>query len=124
MRMKPLLAVFFLSILCLTLAADRIIIKTGFLTGNDYTNFSETEKRAYCSGFVNGLVMAPTFGAPKEKTAWIEEYSVGMTDQQVAAILTKFLNDNPGKWQRPMSILSFEAMKTAYDKEHPSTGDK
>ena len=111
----------------LTLAASFVVvaqthlveIKIGFCTGKDYRTFTEYEKAAYAAGFVNGLTMAPALDAPKDKTKWLEDYFVGMTQPQVAAIIAKYLDDNPGIWHRSLNMLSYAAIKTAYDKAHP-----
>jgi hypothetical protein len=102
--------------------SNPIQIKNGFGTGNDYRQYTKAERLSYSMGFVNGLLMAPAFDAPKQQTKWLEEYVVGMKSEQVATIISKFLDDNPGRWHEALNVLSFAATKDAYDKAHPSVG--
>jgi hypothetical protein len=39
-----------------------------------------------------------------------------MTNEQVAAIITTFLNDNPERWHEPLNILTYVAIEHAYNK--------
>ena len=103
-----------------TLFADDepVRIHNGFGTGQDYIKMSESQKRAYAMGAINGMIIAPLFGAPKDKMRWLESYAENMTDEQVAAILTKYLQDNPGRWHYGLHVLMYSAVKEAYDKSH------
>jgi hypothetical protein len=89
---------------------QRVSISPGFLKGKDYLDMTATEKRVYAMGAVNGMLVAPLLDAPKEKVAWLERCTNNMTDEQVAAIITKYLNDNPGEWHYGMNVLSLNAM--------------
>ena len=51
---------------------QRVSISRGFFTGRDYFEMSDTEKRAYATGAVNGMLVAPFFGAPEERLAWFK----------------------------------------------------
>jgi len=97
-------------------ADDPVWIKDGFGTGNDYIQMNDSQKRAYAMGAINGMLLAPLFGAPKEEMQWFESYVVKMTDKQVAAILSKFLADNPGRWHEGLHVLMYAAIKEAHDK--------
>lgn len=96
-----------------------VIVTSGFGTGNDYMAMSVREKYAYVMGAINGMLMAPVFGAPEKNTKWFTDYIKGMTNKQVVAILTKFLDDNPGRWHEPLNLLTYDAMQDAYDKANP-----
>lgn len=88
-------------------------VQAGFMNGNDYLELDASEKRAYAAGVVNGMLNATLLGAPEEKVAWFNGCTKSMNDEQVAAIITKFLRDNPAQWHLPLNILSFNAMKQA-----------
>src|SRR2546425_2858939 len=82
-----------------------------FLHGNDYLQLPEAAKGAYVTGVVDGLLDAPAaFGAPKKRTAWLEDCVVGTSSEQLAAIADKYLRENPGKWNWPMNGLIYSAM--------------
>lgn len=88
-----------------------VSIKSGFLTGNSYRILPTSNKRSYIAGFIDGTLVAPLFDAPKKETAWLERCIVGMTDQQVVAILEKWLSENPARWHESMNVLSFVALR-------------
>jgi hypothetical protein len=88
-------------------------VHAGFMKGNDYLELDASEKRAYAMGAVNGMLVAPLLGAPEEKLKWLQDCTLDMNDEQVAAIITKYLRDNPAKWHFPMNLTSFNAMKLA-----------
>lgn len=106
----------FLAAATLFAADEYVIIHNGFCTGQDYIKMSESQKRAYAMGAINGMLIAPTFGAPKDKMVWLESYVENMNDEQVAAILSKYLQDNPGRWHDGLNVLTYSAMKEAYGK--------
>ena len=117
--MKTKFIIFFLIFLAavtLFAADERVWIHDGFGTGQDYIKMSESQKRAYAMGAINGMIIAPLLGAPKDKMGWLESYIENMTDEQVAAILSKYLQDNPGRWHDGLHILMYSAVKEAYDK--------
>lgn len=117
--MKTKVIVFLLIFLAATtlFAADELfLIHNGFGTGQDYIKMSESQKRAYAMGSINGMIIAPLLGAPKDKMGWLESYVENMTDEQVTAILSKYLQDNPGRWHDGLNVLMYSAVKEAYDK--------
>lgn len=91
----------------------KVTISQGFLSGEEYLNLDTTGKRSYAMGVLSGMLTAPLFGAPEEKVSWLSSCAVNMSDEQVAAILTKYLRDNPGKWQYAMNVTSFNAMRAS-----------
>jgi len=75
--MKTKFIVFFLIFLAAATlyAADKpILIHNGFGTGQDYIKMSESQKRAYAMGSINGMIISPLLGAPKDKMGWLESY--------------------------------------------------
>jgi len=86
---------------------------TGFIKGNTYREYSDDVKAVYVMGVMDGMVIAPVFSAPKKKLAWLEACSVGMSGYQVAAIVDKYLRDNPEHWHEPTNILVYSAMLDA-----------
>jgi hypothetical protein len=90
--------------------ATPVAIHNGFGTGEQYLNMSEPEQRAYAAGTINGILLAPLFGAPKKNLRRIENCVTGMTDSQVAAILTKYLRDNPSRWHETTHTSMYSAL--------------
>jgi len=65
--MKRLLALLVLLLFVNAYANQQTVkISPGFFSGKDYLDMSDTEKRAYVTGQINGMLVAPFFGAPEE----------------------------------------------------------
>lgn len=96
--------------------ADPVAIKTGFYSGNEYRQLSQSQKMTYAAGVVDGIFLAPLYGAPKRQLLWLESCIVGITDEQVTAIIDKFMGENPARWHEPMHILAFTALRAACDR--------
>lgn len=90
-----------------------LVVHDGFITGQQFRGLPEPSKRSYAAGLVDGVLLAPLMGAPKARMKWLESCLVGMTDEQVAAIIVKFVNDNPARWHEPVHVQFFSAMRSA-----------
>lgn len=88
-----------------------VTISEGFTKGQAYLDMNANQKRVYARGVMDGLLAAQLFGAPKEKVKWFDDCTNDMTDEQVAAILTKYLRDNPANWHLPMNVLTYNAIR-------------
>ena len=115
--MKRLLAIFTLLICMNSYAAQqRVSISRGFFTGNDYFEMSDTEKRAYATGAINGMLVAPFFGAPEDRVAWLKTCTASLSDEQSASIITTYLNRESGQLNMSLNVLTFNALKDACEK--------
>src|SRR6478736_6638527 len=95
---------------------QQVTISRGFFTGKDYFEMSDTEKRAYATGAVNGMLVAPFFGAPEERLAWFKTCTAKLSDEETAAILTRYLSSNPDQLGMSLNVVTFNALKDACDK--------
>jgi hypothetical protein len=95
---------------------QRASVVAGFGTGQDYVEMSASDKRVYAMGALNGMLVAPLLGARRQDVAWLEDCVPRMTDEQVAAILTKYIRERPGEWHLPLNILTFQAMSATCPK--------
>ena len=113
--MKRLLAV--LALITVVNANQQTVkISPGFFSGKDYLEMSDTEKRAYVTGEINGMLVAPFFGAPEENLAWLKTCSAKMSDEDLASILTRFIRDQPGQMQTNLNVVTFNAFREACKK--------
>ena len=114
---RALVAVLLLSALApagLAAQKEPVEIKLGyFLQGNGYLKLPEAAKGTYVMGVVDGLLGAPVFDAPRKKTVWLEHCIVGMSSEQLAAIVDKYLRENPAQWNWAMNVLVYSAMSDA-----------
>jgi len=91
---------------------QTIKIGPGFFTAKDYLDMSDTEKRAYVTGQMNGMLVAPFFGAPEENLAWLKTCSGKMSDEQLALILSRYIRDQPNP-QANLNVVTFNALREA-----------
>lgn len=113
-RLLPFLAL--IAVASVYASQQTVKISPGFFTGKDYLDMSDTEQRAYITGEINGMLVAPFFGAPEENLNWLKTCSAKMSDEQLAAILTKFLRDQPDQMQTNLNVVTFNALRAACQK--------
>jgi len=101
-----------------TVSANQQTVKIspGFFSGKDYLDMSDTEKRAYVTGEINGMLVAPFFGAPEENLAWLKTCSGKMSDEDLAAILSRYIRDQPSQMQTNLNVVTFNALREACKK--------
>jgi len=113
-KFLPLIAL----ITFITVYANQRTVKIspGFFTGKDFLDMTDTEKRAYVTGEINGMLVAPFFGAPEENLNWLKTCTAKMSDEDLAAVLTRFINDRPNQLQSSLNVVTFTAVREACPK--------
>jgi hypothetical protein len=86
-----------------------VSLYNGFGNGEGWLKENEAEARGYVRGFVNGMFISLFYKADESCVARSYQCLVGKTDSQLAAILRKYLNDNPDKWDSPLPGLTYTA---------------
>jgi hypothetical protein len=118
--MKRLICILMLLVCIDTYASQqRVTISRGFFTGKDYFEMSDTEKRAYVTGAINGMLVAPFFGAPEERLSWLKNCTAKMSDEQSASILSNYLSSDSTQLTLSLNVVTFNAFKDACDKMKP-----
>jgi hypothetical protein len=70
--------------------ADRLVTThNGALTGQAFRELPEDQKWFYAVGLLDGMFLAPIFGAPESKVEWLGTCAEGMTNVQLAAIISR-----------------------------------
>lgn len=111
--MKYLLALVALIALINVYATQQTVkISPGFFAAKDYLDMSDTEKRAYVTGQMNGMLVAPFFGAPEENLSWLKTCSAKMSDEQLASLVTRYIRDQPNQTQN-LNVVTFAALREA-----------
>jgi hypothetical protein len=114
-RLLPFVAL--IAVITVYANQQTVKISPGFFTGKDYLDMSDTEKRAYVTGEINGMLVAPFFGAPEENLSWLKTCSGRMSDEQLAAILTRFIRDQPNQMEANLNVVTFAALREACRKQ-------
>jgi len=110
-RLFPLIAI--LAFVTVYANQQRVKISPGFFTGKDYLDMSDTEKRAYATGEINGMLVAPLFGAPEENLNWLKTCTGKMSDEQLASTITRFIREQPDQMQTNLNVVTFNAVRDA-----------
>jgi len=92
---------------------QRVKIGPGFFTGKDYLDMSDTERRAYVTGGVNGMLVAPFFGAPQENVNWVKTCTSKMSDEQLAFTVSKYIRADPNQMDANLNVVTFNAIRDA-----------
>jgi hypothetical protein len=95
---------------------QRVSISRGFFVGKEYFDMSDTEKRAYATGAINGMLVAPFFGAPEERLNWLKTCSAQISDEQTASIIGNYINGDSSRQSMNLNVITFNALKEACDK--------
>jgi hypothetical protein len=93
-------------------------IHNGFVKAEVFLKFDEANQRAYVMGLLDGMYMAPTFGAPDASKLLLKLTSCveGMKSSQVAAIMEKYVREHPERWDWDMKDDGYEAIIEACGK--------
>ena len=105
-------------LMCIDICASqqRVNISRGFFTGKDYFEMSETEKRAYVTGAINGMLVAPFFGAPEDRMGWLKTCTGKLSDEQTAYILSNYISGDSTQLNMSLNVVTFNALKSTCDK--------
>lgn len=90
---------------------QTVSISGGFFTAKDYLEMTDTERRAYVTGAINGMLVAPFFGAPQENLTWLKTCTGKMSDEQLAAVLTSYIQSQQGNLQAHLNVVTFNAIQ-------------
>ena len=95
---------------------QRVSIGPGFFSGKDYLEMTDNERRAYATGAINGMLVAPFFGAPEDNLNWLKSCTVKMSDEDIAGILTRYVRENEDQLNFNLNVVTFNALRNACPK--------
>jgi hypothetical protein len=115
--MKHLLVVLTLLTFINVYASQQTVsISRGFFTGKDYFEMSDSEKRAYVTGAINGMLVSPLFGAPEDRVTWLKTCTVKLSDEETSAMLSKYISSDPHQMTLSLNVVTYNALKDACDR--------
>ncbi|WP_299491282.1 Rap1a/Tai family immunity protein [uncultured Shewanella sp.] len=110
MRISKIILILVLSFSPFIHAEKTISISNGFVSGNTFIALDTVGKNIYSQGVIDGMLIAPMYGAPKLNLAVLEQCTKGMTGKQLVAIFNKYLKSNPEIWHESMHTIIYRAM--------------
>ena len=88
-----------------------INIHSGFVSGNEFIEYTENQKLGYIMGVFDGLMISPVFCKLKDENyKQLYKCTKNMTNTQIKAIVKKYMEENPSRWDNPMNSLIVEAL--------------
>jgi hypothetical protein len=83
----------------------------GYDTAQGLQRLSDHNLASYVRGFVNGILISTATGAPETCVDQLKKRCLtGRNDQQLAAILRKYLVEHPEEWHWSANIVSWKAL--------------
>lgn len=96
-----------------SVAEDASLGVKAFITGNDFLRLDSAQQLVVVEAMLDGIDFAAYISANDHLVKSLNGCTEGMTGGQAAAIVKKYINDNPAKWDWQMGNLTFNAMKSA-----------
>ena len=116
-RLLPLIAL--ITFISVYANQQTVSISGGYFTGKDYLEMTDTERRAYATGAINGMLVAPFFGAPQENLNWLKTCTGKLSDEQLAAVLANYIQSQPSNLQANLNVVTFNAIQQTCRKNKP-----
>ncbi|HJU93521.1 MAG TPA: hypothetical protein VJ656_11355 [Pyrinomonadaceae bacterium] len=108
-RLLPLIAL--VAVVSVYGSQQKVAISAGFFSGKDYLEMTETERRAHVTGAINGMLVAPFFGAPSENLNWLKTCTGKLSDEQLAVVLANYIKDQPSNLHLQLNVVTFSALR-------------
>lgn len=89
----------------------KIRILGGYVTGREYMDMDGLEKKAYIRGLLDGLLLAPGFGAKEEDMEWFHACTKGLDVADVRKYLYEYIRSRTDLWDNPNAAKSFRAVR-------------
>jgi len=101
---------------------SSLIFSTGFLKGNDLVGLMreyEKSKRGEqgANKVSEGIYFGYVMGIVDADNGKSISLNASVTAQQLLAIVCKYLNESPEKWDKPAQDIVIEALKKAFPKK-------
>ncbi len=87
-------------------------VGNGFYSPKDFLEMSQSDKELYVAAQINGMLVATLWGASEDKVKKVNTCVGNMKGdtEQIAAIVTKYIKDNPQEWHYPLNMTMVSAM--------------
>ena len=85
--------------------AEGVWVPNAFMTGQRYLALPADNQAAYVMGLVDGVYIGPLFGASEASVIAVQNCLQARTNFQIAAILSKYIQDHPERWHEGAHLL-------------------
>ena len=88
-------------------------IQGGYVAGVQYMDMDGLTKKAYVSGLIEGMLLAPAFGAPEENMEWFYVCTQEMGQDEIRKLLFEYIKDDHDLWEDQNPAKNFRAIYQA-----------
>jgi hypothetical protein len=90
--------------------AEGVWVPKAFMSGQQYLALPESRRSAYVMGLVDGIFIGPLFGASEARIKALQSCLQEHNSVQIAAILSKYIQDQPERWHDGAHALFYSRM--------------
>ena len=110
--MRRLAAALVLLIAMPVLAQDSgVRIMGGYLTGKDFMDMDGLEKRAYVAGLLEGMFLAPAFGAKNEDMDWFLTCTAEVGVEDFRKSIFEYIRTRDDLWANRSPAKMYRAVR-------------
>lgn len=92
---------------------EPVRIQGGYVAGVQYMDMDGLTKKAYVSGLIEGMLLAPAFGAPERNMEWFYVCTQEMGLNEIRKLLFEYIKDNHDLWENQNPAKNFRAIYQA-----------
>jgi hypothetical protein len=93
--------------------SDRIRIHGGYVAGVEYLDMDGLQKKAYVKGLIEGMLLAPAFGAPEESMLWLYDCTNELDIGEIRKLLFDYIKGRHDLWENRNPAKNFRAISQA-----------
>ena len=102
----------------------RIRIQGGYVSGREYLDMDGLTKKAYVSGLIEGMLLAPAFGAPEQDMEWFYTCTNEIGLKDLRKVLYEYIKDDHDLWDNRNPAKAFRAIYQACLAHAQPSGEK
>ena len=95
----------------------RIRIHGSYISGLQYLDMNGLEKKAYVAGVVEGMLLAPAFGADEAGMVWFHECTRAIGLKELRKYLFEYIKERDALWQHRNPAQIFRAIHEACEEK-------
>jgi hypothetical protein len=88
-------------------------IHGGYVSGNEYLDMSAPQREAYAGGLLDGMLLAPSFGAPADRLEWLIGCTTVLSRAELAGRIYDMLFADTKLWDNRNPAKMFRAVVAA-----------
>jgi hypothetical protein len=96
-----------------------VTVSKGFYTGVELNTLDDHDLGMYAAGYVDALQAATMIGVTEPCRRALQACVVGRSNSELAAMVRKYLRENPNRWEGQSNALLYNAIFSQCLRERP-----